>query len=96
MASKTVTRSVAIRFNLVQVCPSLRAAVLFTPSSNVFSGYLYVSPGQSFISNASSQTLFFFLFRSCLDILVSASRAHYSEGEALDEKGNKKKGYFLR
>ena len=60
MASKTVTRSIAIRFNLVQVCPSLRAAVLFTPSFNVFSGYLYVCPGQSFISKASSQTLFFF------------------------------------
>ena len=95
MTSKTVTRSIAIRFrDLVQVCASLRAAVLFTPSFNVFGGYLYVSPGQSFISNAFSLTLFF--FRSCFDILVSASRAHYSEGEARDEKGNKKKGYFLR
>ena len=95
MASKTVTRSIAIRFrDLVQVCASLRAAVLFTPSFNVFGGYLYVSPGQSFISNASSLTLFF--FRSCFDILVSASRAHYSEGEARDEKENKKKGYFPR
>ena len=54
--------SKTIRFNLVQVCPSLCAAELFTPSFNVFSGYLYVSPGQSFISKASSQTLFFFSF----------------------------------
>ena len=35
-----------------------------------------------------------FFFRSCFANLVSASRVHYSEGEARDEKGTKRKDTF--